>query len=123
VAGVWATRAAREEEPEATWRDATFGEFHGDQARAYPVRSVFTGRYKYIYHFCADDELYDVDNDPQETHSLAADPQYAGLKNDLRGRLIQWMRETGDFLDVERDADFTPADWVRFRRQREFAAS
>jgi len=103
--------------PDTTWRDATFGEFNGDQARAYPSRAVFTERYKYIYHFCADDELYDLQEDPQETRSLALDPAFAELKKGLRGRLIRWMRETDDILDVERDAGFTPADWARLRRE------
>ena len=120
--GAWGTSLCRVvDDPEGLWRDATFGEYNGDQARAFPARAVFTERYKYSFHFCADDELYDIGKDPQETRSLAADPEYAGVKKELRERLIRWMRETGDILDVERDAGFTPADWARLRREPEEA--
>jgi arylsulfatase A-like enzyme len=104
------------ENPAVPWREATFAEFNGDQARAYPSRAVFTERYKYIHHFAAGDELYDLQEDPQETRSLAGDPQYSELKSALRERLIQWMRETDDILDLERDAEFTPAGWARIRK-------
>lgn len=104
------------ENPGVSWRDATFAEFNGDQSRAYPSRAIFTGRYKYIYHFSAGEELYDLQEDPQETRSLAADPKLCALKSELRERLIRWMRETDDILDIEHDADFVPAGWANIRR-------
>jgi arylsulfatase A-like enzyme len=99
------------EDAGAAWHDATFAEFHGDQGRGYPTRAIFMERYKYIFHFCGPDELYDVAADPLEAKSLAGEAAFAGVKAELKGRLAKWMKETGDFLDMERDAKFTPRDW------------
>lgn len=107
----------------AAWHEATFADYHGEQGRGYPSRAIFTERYKYIFHFCGPDELYDVIADPLETKSLATEPEFQPLKHELRGHLAQWMRETGDVFDMERDANFTPQNWpevgLRFSRPRE----
>lgn len=102
--------------PEEPWRDVVFSEFHGDQSRAFPVRAAMDGRYKYIHHFCAQPELYDLENDPQETNSLAGNPEFTPIETRLRESLAAWMRETGDFLDIERNANFQPSDWANFSR-------
>lgn len=43
-------------------------------------------------------ELYDLQNDPNETLNLAGKAEYAEVFNDLRQRLLTWMRETQDPL-------------------------
>jgi len=111
-------RSLREpiERSDTAWRDVVFSEFHGDQSRAFPVRAAMDGRFKYIHHFCALPELYDLQADPQETNSLAGKPGFANIEKRLRGRIADWMRETGDFLDIERDANFQPINWADFTR-------
>jgi arylsulfatase A-like enzyme len=104
------------EDAATPWPDATFAEINGNQGRGYPSRAIFTERYKYIHHFREPDELYDMVADPLEARSLAALPEYQALKQELRGRLAQWMRESGDILDIERDAGFEPRDWARFTK-------
>lgn len=47
------------------------------------------------------EELYDLENDPNELHNLAADPQYAKIKNRLKGEMERWI------LSI-RDAAFLP---------------
>ena len=42
------------------------------------------------------EELYDLENDPEEIVNLAGDPEYAQVKADLRSRLDTWIAENGD---------------------------
>ena len=46
----------------------------------------------------AREQLYDLMFDPNESGNLAADPSLAGVLDEMRGRLDQWMRATGDPL-------------------------
>ena len=103
-----------------------FGEvtYHG----AYePMRCVRTRRWKYIRRYdgrtgpvlpnCddslskdlwlehgwrdrapAEEELYDLVFDPNETNNLAGDPGTAGTLDEMRGRLDRWMERTDDPL-------------------------
>lgn len=114
-----------------------------------PKRSVRTGRYKYIRHFAngpaprantddsvskqvwraagwydrprAQQRLYDLMLDPNETANLAYEPEYGQVVERMRGRLDAWMRETDDpLLDgpvalpaggvVNRWSDASPGD-------------
>jgi len=38
------------------------------------------------------EELYDLDKDPDELKNVAADPKYADVLADLRGRLKEWQK-------------------------------
>ncbi|MFT4152913.1 sulfatase [Parafilimonas sp.] len=42
------------------------------------------------------EELYDVKNDPDELHNLAADPAYRHKREELKGALMSWLNNTGD---------------------------
>ncbi|GAB4247251.1 MAG: sulfatase-like hydrolase/transferase [Acidobacteriota bacterium] len=44
----------------------------------------------------AREELYDTAADPHQLRNLAADPDYAGVLERMRGRLREWLRETRD---------------------------
>ncbi|SMD45447.1 Arylsulfatase A and related enzymes [Aquiflexum balticum DSM 16537] len=48
-----------------------------------------------------EEELYAVQEDPYQINNLAADPEFAGIKKELRKRLEYWMLETGDKRAVE----------------------
>ena len=107
-------------------RDAIFAEatFH---AAYEPQRAVRTRRWKYIRRFDDRDrpvlpntddspskdllmregwanrrvpreQLYDLVFDPNEAANLADDPEHASVLEELRERLLQWMRETNDPL-------------------------
>lgn len=43
-------------------------------------------------------ELYDLEKDPWEFHNLADEPAYAGLRENLKMRLSDWMHDTSDYL-------------------------
>ncbi|MDO6854082.1 sulfatase [Cellulophaga lytica] len=42
------------------------------------------------------EELYNLNEDPDEVHNLANDPKYATELEKMRGRLNKWIKETGD---------------------------
>lgn len=42
------------------------------------------------------EELYDLDQDPQEINNLASDPDFQGIVNELRADLERWQLETKD---------------------------
>ncbi len=47
-----------------------------------------------------EEELYDVLNDPYQLNNLAESPEFAGIKKEMREKLLNWMSETSD-LRVE----------------------
>jgi N-sulfoglucosamine sulfohydrolase len=120
-------------------RPALFAEktFHDEYE---PVRAVRTSRFKYIRYFEAHfhhdlrtatigqrhwirhrhllqrrwvEELFDLRQDPTESHNLVRDPVYAGELQAMRDRLATWMRETRDPLCDG------PVESPRFKRLRE----
>jgi arylsulfatase A-like enzyme len=44
------------------------------------------------------EELFDIENDPQEYINLADKPAYADIKSELAVRLDEWMKSTADPL-------------------------
>ena len=47
------------------------------------------------------EELYDLEKDPDELHNLARDAAYGTQLAELRGRLIEWQKRSGDTHGVE----------------------
>ena len=77
-------------------REAVFAEYHGDEMGFYSQRMVRTGRYKYVFNAPDVDELYDLEADPHELQNLIDHPDYRAVRDRLRGRLVEWMDESGD---------------------------
>ena len=65
---------------------AVFSEYHaaGAVSGAFMLR---TGRWKYIHYVGFEPELFDLEADPEETASLAADPAFADVVESLDGCL------------------------------------
>jgi arylsulfatase A-like enzyme len=90
-----------------------------------PMRAIRTDRFKYILNFedgpmfvmprdvevsltakgidekgrlrpRPREELYDLNNDPNEFNNLTDDPQYEAVRNDLNHGLLSFLQETGD---------------------------
>jgi N-sulfoglucosamine sulfohydrolase len=51
------------------------------------------------------EQLYDLLFDPNEANNLIDDPGYASVAVDLRARLLEWQRDTGDPLAVADHVD------------------
>ncbi len=93
---------------EVEWRDAVFYEYYWE--RNFPqtptVHGVRTDRYKYIhYHGIWDiDELYDLQNDPDEMHNLIHSEEHQELIKELNDRLFTWLEQTnGMKIPLRRD--------------------
>jgi choline-sulfatase len=82
-------------------RDSVFAEFHGYETALCTIRMVRTDRWKYIYNPCSEDELYDVDSDPGELCNLVSDLGHKHILRRMKGRLVQWLRDTHDTIAVE----------------------
>lgn len=62
-----------------------------------PLRTVLTPEgFKYSWSTIGEDELYDLNEDPNETNNLAADTRYASQKDALRATIGEWQARTGD---------------------------
>jgi arylsulfatase A-like enzyme len=63
------------------------------------VKGVRTDRWKYCYTPGDVDELYDLENDPNELNNLAGDPARADVCREHRALLMDWLIRTEDTLD------------------------
>ncbi len=97
------------------WRKAWFYEYNYEKQFPYTpnVRAVRTDRWKYIHYPHGDGspdrhlaELYDLQNDPEERHNLAADGAHENVAADLIGELARLMKATG----LEAGNDKMPID-------------
>ncbi|MEQ8471845.1 MAG: sulfatase [Marinoscillum sp.] len=84
---------------EIAWRDTVYYEYFWE--RPFPqtptVHAVRTSKYKFIrYHGIWDiNELYDIENDPNEMRNLIRNPEYDAVAKGLRDALFTWLDETG----------------------------
>lgn len=77
-------------------RPDAFSVYYGNQFGFYSQRMVRDERWKYIWNATAEDELYDLAEDPGELHNRIADPACRSLVRERRRRLVEWMQSTGD---------------------------
>lgn len=80
------------------WPDSLFAEYHGEEFGLYSQRMVRTDRYKFVYNAPDKNELYDLEEDPNELHNLANHPEYQDIRKQLEKRLAEWMEETDDTI-------------------------
>lgn len=81
---------------ESKWRDAVFGEYYGKQKWRAPMRMIRSHHWKYTRYTRYGEELYDLINDPAETHNLADDEDFKTMKQKLASQLEAWMNRTDD---------------------------
>ncbi len=89
-------------DPDATWPDATFSEYNGWTTGGHRMRAVIQERYKYVYHHEEQrDQLFDLERDPNELENLIDEPQHLELIDEMRSKLVGWMRDTDDVIQPE----------------------
>lgn len=67
---------------------------HGDEFGLYSQRMLRDGQYKLVYKPNHLRELYDLAADPAELRNLAYETQFADLRIELEGRLLDLLHET-----------------------------
>jgi arylsulfatase A-like enzyme len=71
--------------------DRIYGYFRDSQ------RMVRTDRWKLIrYPRLGHEQLFDLQNDPDELKDLAGEPAHQAVRDELRGRLQAWQKEVRD---------------------------
>jgi len=92
-----------------------------------PIRCVRNDRYKLVINLLCTDELYDLQEDPEELVNLIARSDHVVIRDELHDRLIEWMNETRDpfrgYYWMRRPwrSDAPPPTWdfTGYTRQRE----
>ena len=64
---------------------------------------VRTEKYKYIHCPEEHDELYDLRADPTELNNLANDPAMAGVRAEMKDRLLRWLTRTSNLVPNQWD--------------------
>ncbi len=82
-------------EAPAAWRTAAYSESYNMIWSANPrhwARTIRTHEYRYTLWPCSGGEqLFHIATDPQEQHNLVGDPSHAGVRTELRDRLMEMI--------------------------------
>jgi hypothetical protein len=62
----------------------------------YTQRIAITDRFKYVFNGFDIDELYDLQEDPEELQNAIDDAKYARYRDDMRARLYEMMNAVED---------------------------
>lgn len=65
-----------------------------------------TKRYKYIRRLYEPDELYDLENDPQELNNLAHNSDYREISMKMKEKLLNFYLDTCDVVPFQKDQRF-----------------
>ena len=67
-----------------------FLEYYSKQKWVNPIRTSARGEWKLNWYDSGHQELYDLENDPNELRNLAAEPEFSSEKTKLESRLTAW---------------------------------
>jgi arylsulfatase A-like enzyme len=98
------------------WRDRIFYEYYWeyDFPMTPTVFGVRTDKYKYIrYQGIWDrNELYDIENDPDEMYNLIERPEYQAMIKDMANQLYDWLENTeGTQIPLKRTVKYRWGDY------------
>ncbi len=85
----------RGEKPD-DWRQEAVSTYNGQQFGLFTQRMIRTRRWKYVWNTTDVDELYDMENDPDEIKNLIGHKEHVEVVADLRKRLYHTLMEEGD---------------------------
>lgn len=93
------------------WRDTLYGQYDLHNGGLAFMRMIRTAEWKLVRHHLTNllDELYDLKNDPGETHNLYRDPTYRDVRGQLQQRLTAWQQSIGDPLLKPTPGKIVPA--------------
>jgi uncharacterized sulfatase len=82
------------------WREAIVAQYDLHNFGLAYMRMIRTEQWKLVRFHRANglDELYDLQNDPGETRNLNRDPKHQKVRDELQGRLTEWMKAIDDPL-------------------------
>lgn len=97
------------------FKPISLGSTYGDRRKVmtdHPTMSrkaimIRTTAWKYVYSPAGAEELYDRTTDPDEVVNLAANPEHAAVRADLRERILKWLLDTDSAIPHE----FDPRGW------------
>lgn len=79
------------------WKDLISTNEEALEAINDPIRTIITPEgWKYNCSLRGEDELYNLNEDPYETHNLVKDSQYTSLIGELREKIKRWSQLTDD---------------------------
>lgn len=83
-----------------SWREAIYGQYDLHNNGLAFMRMIRTTRWKLIRHHYSRmmDELYDLENDPQERRNLYRNGDFQEIRNRLQEELSAWQRSVDDPL-------------------------
>ncbi|MDA2937594.1 sulfatase-like hydrolase/transferase [Acidobacteria bacterium AH-259-A15] len=82
------------------WRDTIFGQYDLHNNGLAFMRMIRTPKWKLVRHYFANflHELYNLEEDPEETKNLYRNPAYQQIRGQLQKRLIEWQHSIDDPL-------------------------
>jgi arylsulfatase A-like enzyme len=80
---------------DVSWPDHLVCE-HNGHGEDILQRIILCDHFKYVAALQDGDELYDLDQDPFETHNVVNAPSYQDVRQDLRRRIVDHIEKTGD---------------------------
>jgi len=80
------------------WRDAAFSQYDLHNGGLAFMRSIRTDRWHLVRHHLTHqlDELYDLQNDPNENKNLYGDIKHRTIREELQQRLTEWQKSIND---------------------------
>ncbi|HVE75547.1 MAG TPA: sulfatase-like hydrolase/transferase [Actinomycetota bacterium] len=86
--------------PDSPLDDRYFGWDGFQEAWVGRAKMVRNQRWKYVWYANCDEELYDLQDDPDELSNIAGATEHDELKRELKDALLEWTVETEDTLPL-----------------------